>query len=104
MTDDWTCSGTGKTLICKAIASQSNSKFFSISASTMTSKWMGEVCFSLTFCVFYVNFLSFTFIFRLAFELIFGEQMAIRERSSCGAIETSWHYDTQNPTHFDRFP
>ena len=32
----------GKTLICKAIAAQSKSTFFSISASTMTSKWMGE--------------------------------------------------------------
>jgi SpoVK/Ycf46/Vps4 family AAA+-type ATPase len=34
--------GTGKTLIGKAIASQSNSVFFSISASSLTSKWVGE--------------------------------------------------------------
>ncbi|XP_060880855.1 fidgetin-like protein 1 isoform X2 [Metopolophium dirhodum] len=34
--------GTGKTLIGKCIASQSNSTFFSISASTITSKWIGE--------------------------------------------------------------
>jgi ATP-dependent 26S proteasome regulatory subunit len=34
--------GTGKTLIGKAIASQSNSTFFSISASSLTSKWVGE--------------------------------------------------------------
>ena len=34
--------GTGKTLIGKCIASQSNSTFFSISASTLTSKWIGE--------------------------------------------------------------
>lgn len=34
--------GTGKTLIGKCIASQSNSKFFSISASSLTSKWIGE--------------------------------------------------------------
>lgn len=34
--------GTGKTLIGKCIASQSNSKFFSITASTLTSKWIGE--------------------------------------------------------------
>jgi len=34
--------GTGKTLIGKCIASQSKSTFFSISASTLTSKWVGE--------------------------------------------------------------
>ncbi|KAI0985519.1 hypothetical protein GJ496_002964 [Pomphorhynchus laevis] len=34
--------GTGKTLIGRCIASQSNSKFFSISASSLTSKWEGE--------------------------------------------------------------
>lgn len=34
--------GTGKTLIGKCIASQSNATFFSISASSLTSKWVGE--------------------------------------------------------------
>ncbi|XP_041363385.1 fidgetin-like protein 1 [Gigantopelta aegis] len=34
--------GTGKTLIGKCIASQSKSTFFCISASTLTSKWVGE--------------------------------------------------------------
>ncbi|CAO1385909.1 unnamed protein product [Diamesa tonsa] len=34
--------GTGKTLIGKCIASQSKSTFFSISASALTSKWIGE--------------------------------------------------------------
>lgn len=34
--------GTGKTLIGKCIASQSQSTFFSISASSLTSKWIGE--------------------------------------------------------------
>ncbi|KAF8568092.1 hypothetical protein P879_05489 [Paragonimus westermani] len=34
--------GTGKTLIGRCIASQSNSTFFSISASSLTSKWVGE--------------------------------------------------------------
>ncbi|XP_015795367.1 fidgetin-like protein 1 [Tetranychus urticae] len=34
--------GTGKTLIGKCIASQSRSTFFSISASSLTSKWIGE--------------------------------------------------------------
>jgi len=34
--------GTGKTLIGKCIASQSNAKFFSISSSSLTSKWVGE--------------------------------------------------------------
>lgn len=34
--------GTGKTLIGKCIASQSKATFFSISASTLTSKWVGE--------------------------------------------------------------
>lgn len=34
--------GTGKTLIGKCIASQANASFFSISASCLTSKWIGE--------------------------------------------------------------
>ena len=34
--------GTGKTLIGKCIAHQSKSTFFSISASSLTSKWVGE--------------------------------------------------------------
>ncbi|XP_055858488.1 fidgetin-like protein 1 isoform X2 [Episyrphus balteatus] len=34
--------GTGKTLIGKCIASQSRSTFFSISASSLTSKWVGD--------------------------------------------------------------
>ncbi|ELT99931.1 hypothetical protein CAPTEDRAFT_159570 [Capitella teleta] len=34
--------GTGKTLIGKCIACQSKSTFFSISASSLTSKWIGE--------------------------------------------------------------
>jgi SpoVK/Ycf46/Vps4 family AAA+-type ATPase len=32
--------GTGKTLIGKCIASQSKATFFSISASSLTSKWV----------------------------------------------------------------
>jgi len=35
--------GTGKTMIGKAIASQSGARFFNISASSLTSKWIGEV-------------------------------------------------------------
>ncbi|XP_071948209.1 fidgetin-like protein 1 isoform X2 [Antedon mediterranea] len=34
--------GTGKTLIGKCIANQSGATFFSISASSLTSKWIGE--------------------------------------------------------------
>lgn len=34
--------GTGKTMIAKAIASESNAKFFNISASSLLSKWIGE--------------------------------------------------------------
>lgn len=34
--------GTGKTMIGRAIASQSKAKFFNISASSLVSKWAGE--------------------------------------------------------------
>ena len=34
--------GTGKTLIGKAVASECGAKFFAISASSITSKWIGE--------------------------------------------------------------
>jgi len=39
---DFCFQGTGKTLIGKAIASEAGAKFFSISASSLGSKWHGE--------------------------------------------------------------
>ena len=56
--------GTGKTLIGKCVACKSNSTFFSISASSLTSKWVGEgeeppTCFPTNFEIFKLIFCSF---------------------------------------------
>lgn len=48
--------GTGKTMIGQCIANQNNSTFFSISASSLTSKWLGEgLCLSALAYKFVLN-------------------------------------------------
>ena len=48
-------SGTGKTLLAKAVATESGFAFFSITAASVTSKYLGEgegnmLCYSLAWC------------------------------------------------------
>ena len=53
--------GTGKTLIGKAIAHQSGATFLNISASSLTSKWIGEgekVLISLLIQLFFLDLIK----------------------------------------------
>ena len=56
--------GTGKTMIGKAIASQLKSTFFSISSSSLVSKWIGESEKLIKYCLFLKRLQNKFFLFH----------------------------------------